>query len=306
MEWPKNKKFAFTIIDDTDNATVENVKPVYDLLYKLGIYTTKSIWVYPPRNSFRGQSLNDKEYLDFIRELKSRGFDIALHNVGSGEFTRTEIQEGLECFSEKTGSYPYVQINHSSNPDNLYWGNERFVFPLNKLMKLIFGKKRQFYGTDKESQFFWGDLAKKYMKFIRNHCFNGINTISRDYKMPYKVRAKEEYSNYWFSSSDGQTVEEFCALLSFDNIDLLEKQRGACIVYTHFASGFASNGKLNENFVERMNYLARKDGWFVPAGVLLGYLLDMRRNHYAGYPYLLRLDLLWLFDRIIKKIKFKR
>jgi hypothetical protein len=36
MEWPGGKKFAFTIIDDTDNGTVSNLKPVYDLLNELG------------------------------------------------------------------------------------------------------------------------------------------------------------------------------------------------------------------------------------------------------------------------------
>ena len=57
MKWPSNKKFAFTIVDDTDNATVENIKPVYDLLHKLSICSTKTIWVYPPRDSDnKGQS----------------------------------------------------------------------------------------------------------------------------------------------------------------------------------------------------------------------------------------------------------
>ncbi len=52
MEWPSGKKFAFTIIDDTDHGTVSNLKPVYDLLNELGIKTTKTVWVYPPRDSF--------------------------------------------------------------------------------------------------------------------------------------------------------------------------------------------------------------------------------------------------------------
>jgi len=124
--------------------------------------------------------------------------------------------------------------------------------------------------------------------------------------MPYKVKEKERGSNYWFSSSDGHTVEEFCALLSDDNIDLLEKQKGACIVYTHFASGFVKNGRLNVKFVEQMRYLAEKDGWFIPAGALLDYLLINHQNFYASYFYLLRLDLLWIIDRVIKRLRFKR
>ena len=39
MTWPNGKQFAFTIIDDTDKSTVENIKPVYDYLYSHGLKT---------------------------------------------------------------------------------------------------------------------------------------------------------------------------------------------------------------------------------------------------------------------------
>lgn len=40
-------KFYFSIIDDTDDATYENIKPVYDFLYDKDIFITKTVWVYP-------------------------------------------------------------------------------------------------------------------------------------------------------------------------------------------------------------------------------------------------------------------
>src|SRR6202040_3687090 len=42
--FPGGKRFALTIIDDTDVATVENLKPIYDLLYESGMRTTKTVW----------------------------------------------------------------------------------------------------------------------------------------------------------------------------------------------------------------------------------------------------------------------
>ncbi len=54
INWPDKKNFAFTIVDDTDNGTVENTKPVYDFLYEQGIITTKTVWVYPSRDKFTG------------------------------------------------------------------------------------------------------------------------------------------------------------------------------------------------------------------------------------------------------------
>ena len=42
---PDGKRFAFTVFDDTDSATLENVRGVYALLAELGFRTTKSCWV---------------------------------------------------------------------------------------------------------------------------------------------------------------------------------------------------------------------------------------------------------------------
>ena len=50
IKWPHNKKFAFTIVDDTDGAFLENIQPVYDCLSANSIKTTKTIWVYKSKN----------------------------------------------------------------------------------------------------------------------------------------------------------------------------------------------------------------------------------------------------------------
>jgi hypothetical protein len=307
MKWPYNKKFAFTIVDDTDNGTVGNTKPVYDFLYSKGILTTKTVWIYPSRDNFSGGYLLDDDYLDFITDLKNKGFEIGLHNVGSGKFSREEIIEGINLFYEKLGFYPKLQINHASNPDNIYWGAERYQSLLRNLFKVLYGNKRKYYGSDIESSYFWGDICKEKIKYIRNHTFNDINTLKIDPLMPYIDKSKQKYSNYWFSSSDGHTVEEFNFLLKKENIDKLETEGGACIVYTHFASNFVDDaGRLNKEFVKNMEYLSTKDGWFVPASIMLDYLASQKNEVYASKIYLTKLDFKWVFDRVIKKLKFNR
>ena len=82
--------------------------------------------MYAPRNRFKGQSLQDDNYVDFLKDIHNKGFDIQLHGVGSGDFTKKEIQLGIEIFKQKLGYYPSLHINHASNKDNLYWGNKRF------------------------------------------------------------------------------------------------------------------------------------------------------------------------------------
>ena len=44
VDWPGGKAFAFSVVDDTDGATLEDVPSVYGLLADLGFRTTKSVW----------------------------------------------------------------------------------------------------------------------------------------------------------------------------------------------------------------------------------------------------------------------
>ena len=307
MKWPCNKDFAFTIIDDTDNSTITNTKPVYDLLYSNGLRTTKTVWVYPPRDSFKGSALtSDAKYLDYVKELAEKGFEIQLHNVGSGFFSRAEILEGLDVFEKMLETKPTIQINHNINPDNIYWGQKRHVFPLNLIISML--KPYPYLGGHTpSSEHFWGDWVKRHIKYSRNHTFLGINTLKFDPKMPYRVKHKANGPMYWFSSSDAYAVENFNQLLSKRNIEKLKKENGCCIIYTHFASRFVGkDGMLNNEFKKRIEYLSNQNGYFATASEILDHLLKQKKasNHYASWFYLAQLDLKWIVNKIRKKILF--
>lgn len=170
MEWPHGKRFAFSIIDDTDNSYVSTVEPIYEFLYGFGIRTTKTVWVYPPRDQFVGGCLLEEEYCAFVRKLEERGFEIALHNVGSGEFTREEIMEGIEQFRRIMGFYSKIHINHASNPDNIYWGCERFAPIVNFVTRILYGEKRVYYGSNPASQWFWAIYARNISNTLGITC----------------------------------------------------------------------------------------------------------------------------------------
>lgn len=308
--FPGGKKFAFSIFDDTDNGTVRNLKPIYDLLHAHGIRTTKSVWVYPPRGSFRGQCLQDDDYLAFVRDLQAKGFEIGLHNVGDGAFSREEILEGLEIFKEKLGHYPRVHTNHVSNPDNIYGGAKRFAFPTNLIYGLLGrihhgGEAPVSYGDRPDSVHFWGDAAKRHIAYQRNLTFNRIDTRACDPKMPYRVNARSDFANCWFSSSDGHTIQEMVHLLSDDNLDRLEADGGVCIGYTHFAAGFlGEDGEVVPAFKERIEALARRNGWFAPVGPLLDHLRQENGvDRDPGYPYRLQTDMRWFAERLVKRLR---
>ena len=126
LAYPGGKRFAFTIIDDTDMATLENVRPIYDYLFSLGLRTTKTVWAaqapVPPSNpSDTGDTLEREEYLEYVRLLQSRGFEIALHNVSGQSSTRDRIAAGLEQFRRLLGDYPAINVHHEKNRENLYF-----------------------------------------------------------------------------------------------------------------------------------------------------------------------------------------
>src|SRR5437868_9781662 len=126
--FPDNKKFAFSIFDDTDLSTVEKIEPIYRLLTELGMRTTKSVWPLAsvPEGKYGGCSLQDSAYLDFILRLRDAGFEIALHGMRNHHSSRALVAEGLAEFRRLIGTDPRIHTNHSRNHDNVYWGTARF------------------------------------------------------------------------------------------------------------------------------------------------------------------------------------
>ena len=301
IKWPKGHDFAFTIVDDTDGATVQNVKPVYDYLYERGILTTKTCWVYPSKDQiYTGECLKDDEYRQFLIEIKNRGFEIGFHNAGSGGFNRAETMSAFEEFKACFGEYPSLHINHSNNVENIYWGAERFSGPVRKIYSLFRGSISSL-GDKTDSEYFWGDLCKKNVKYIRNRTFNGIDTLREDNRLVYRETGKDKYSNYWFSSSDGMRLNAFLRILTKENVDKLVKHHGCCILYTHFAYDFVDeNGVLSEDFKATIDYLSKQNGWFVPASTLLDYVLADKEYKPSKW-YELKMDIKWFVERIIKK-----
>lgn len=308
--WPGDARFAFSVLDDTDCATVARIRPVYELLHSLGLRTTKSVWAFPSRDRIGGDTIESPEYLAYARLLKDRGFELCMHGVGDGPFERSEILEGYERFRSAFGHYPRIHANHSRNIDNLHWGSERFVWPVSLLFRALDRKigARGSQGHRPESSHYWGDFAKQHIDYVRNLVFNGVDTLACDPRMPYPIRGTEGAVNNWFSSSDGHTVQEFCRLIEPRRIRRLERSGGACLVYTHFAEGFVQDsGKLHPIFEERMRHLATRPGWFVPVTEVLDHLRQSKPDTTPpGYGYLLKLDARWALERIEKLVRFRR
>jgi hypothetical protein len=303
LPYPDGKTFAFTIIDDTDMATLETVRPVYDFLFSLGLRTTKTIWV---KNSGRapahagdaGDTLERADYAQYLRELSRRNFEIALHNICSQSAERDHVTAGLERFKEFFGEYPKINVHHEKNRENLYFafaqtGGARpgpFRSSLFRtLYRMVDGIRGDApldnhgcSGEDPKSPYFWGDVCRSKIRYVRSNLFfRELNTLNCNPLMPY-TSSETPFVNYWFDSSNGQNAGCFNSILRDEQISRLKSERGCSILYTHFGMGFvsANQGKLELNPESRRRLQAiagDSDGWYAPTSEILDRLLAFQR-----------------------------
>jgi len=296
--YPDGKNFAFTITHDADKSKMPVVREMYKFLDGIGMRTTVAVWVKRadrvdgmPDNetrSDRSLTLEDPEYRSYLLQLHKKGFEIGLHTVSRGNDVRSKTIEGYEEFRKTFGFYPKMNIMHSRNLENVYWGRKVFSHKLGQwivgdlMARLAYEKASfPFSGEDPNSQYFWGDILREKTKYVRLWGTRDINTLKFNPSMPYHDPEKP-LVNFWFSFSHGSSLRVFRDLTIPENVNKLTKERGACIVYAHFGPEYLKSQdgvtySLDEQFKKQLEYISiQKEGWFVPASVLLDRLLAMK------------------------------
>lgn len=303
---PDGKRFAFSVLDDTDDSTLENVEPLYTMLREYGFRTTKTVWPLDcpekSRNFFAAETLQDKPYLRFVHELADAGFEVAFHGATMESSPRERTLEGLEYLRGEFGHYPKLFCNHGQNRENLYWGAKRFhTAPLRILSRFLLRGDGHVYEGEKEgSQFFWGDVCREVIRYVRNFTFERLNMLAVDPGMPYRV-AGAPYVRNWFSTTDAPDVEAFNRVLAPPRIDELAAAGGVCIVSTHFGKGFVKNGRVHPTTAGLLRHLADKGGWLAPVSEVLDRLLAVGRGRTLTSAETLRLELRFLLDRMRRR-----
>jgi hypothetical protein len=226
-----------------------------------------------------GDTCENPDYLAWVKDLQAKGFEIGLHLATFHTSGQEETLRGFEKFHECFGHWPQVLANHADCLESIYWGDRRLNSPNRFIYNVItkFRNRNRFRGHIEGDPLFWGDLCKKYIRYVRNFVYRDINTLKECPFMPYHDPDRP-LVNYWFASSEGASVEFFNQTITEENQDRLEAEGGACIMYTHFASGFYQDKHLNQRFKTLMARLSRKKGWFVPVSTLLDYLLEQNKG----------------------------
>jgi hypothetical protein len=301
--WPDGKRLAFTVIDDTDNATLENVGPVYAFLADCGFRTTKSVWAVagdPQRGKYAAPTCDDPAYLQWALDLQAKGFEIGLHNCTWHGLPRDEIRSALNLFAARLGHDPVTAANHTGVEDSIYWGDARLTGWHAGLYNLLtrFRNRKIYRGHVEGDPHFWGDFCRERIKYYRSFTFRDVDTLNACPFMPYHDPLRP-YVNYWFAASNGQDVDSFNRCLSEANQDRLEQEGGACIMYTHFASGFYRDGQLDARFRQLMMRLSRKNGWFVPVATLLDHMLADGGHREISDAERRSLEMKWLLEKLL-------
>lgn len=307
--YPGGARFAFTIIDDTDDATEENIGPVYALLKELGMGATKTIWpVACPEGSslfFAGHTMDHPGYARFVGGLADAGFELAFHSATMETSGRERVITAMDRFREVTGGWPRVHANHAHNRDNLYWGVHRVDFPpVRWFYALTNGHPAEwFQGHVEGSPWWWGDLCRDRVEYVRNLTFDDINLLRVNPTLPYRD-PRRPLAQWWFSATDAEDSAAFNTVIDEAAQDRLEAEGGVCILATHLGKRYARDGRVHPRTETLLRRLAGKRGWFPT----VSQLLDWLRSQSTGDRILpagewRRMQISWARDLIKRRVR---
>jgi len=243
---------GFTITDDTDGATMTKVRGVYDFLRRENFRTTKSVWPFAPEERcgipplpdicLTGVTLQDKEYLEYCRQLHKEGFEICLHGASAGNNRRDRIRQAFSFLKENVGPAD-TYICHSKCADNVYWGDKIANFiPFRLLIRAY--SKYQCSGEIKSSPYFWGDICQSEINQIRLFRTTHANTLAVNPSMPY-FDPRKPFVNGWFSA----TKRKIADFAEEETLRKLKRDYGLTVLY-HYLHNYASadTGALKPEF----------------------------------------------------------
>lgn len=121
----------FALTNDIDHSKITNLRKIFHEFNKKDIKITMSIFATLKNNKIAlcrhcntndTHSLEDKEFLNFIKSEVKNGHEIAYHGYSQGNDTNDEFKLGLKIFKDKIEYEPKIYIEHgghllSNEPD---------------------------------------------------------------------------------------------------------------------------------------------------------------------------------------------
>ena len=157
-----------------------------------------------------------------------------------------------------------------------------------------------YQGEVEHSEYWWGDLAHKHIRYARNLTFDDINTLHCNPSMPYRDPNRPLVPR-WFSGTHAEGVDEFNALISSTNQQRLQDEGGVCIASTHLGKGFVVERQVHPETQRRLKELAARPGWYPNAGELLDWLESRRDDPDLPKWEWFRMQWAWAFALIRRR-----
>jgi hypothetical protein len=261
LVWPPYPyKAGFCITDDTDAATFEQVKTVYDFLLARNFRTTKTVWAFKPvdrcgippvpDSALRGITLEDQRYLEYCKALHEHGFEICLHGASAGNNTRQHTLKAFDFLERHIGPSDTF-ICHSKNADNLYWEDRVTSLPvLRRLLKHY--SKHSCSGEVESSPFFWGDICREKISQIRLFRTRSIDTLKSNPSMPC-FDPRKPCVNGWFAATKRRIID--CAAQAAR--EALKRNYGLTVLYQYlFRYADPNTLELDPRFTKAISDIA--------------------------------------------------
>jgi peptidoglycan/xylan/chitin deacetylase (PgdA/CDA1 family) len=281
--FPDGRRFAFTIVHDADSGYSRRLQPLFEVFDELELKITATVFMFWANWAENGDiwrewneqgqdnggffapkavPLTDEKEREFYLRLAAGGHEIGMHTPSDTSDTRHETVRAFEYFKAIFGHYPKVYTEHAGSHNKEAQANEGS------------NQGSPYYNTDLLNHYGpwiwlddqWGLPDRRHERFYDLLAANGSPFNASSVKR-YGVAKTFLRTGRW-KEGDG---DGFLRWYSEDNIDLLEKHRGLALVYTHLNEKWLDpeTRQMRAAIKDRLRYLASKNGWFVPAGVIL-------------------------------------
>jgi hypothetical protein len=163
-------------------------------------------------------------------------------------------------------------VCHAKNADNPYWQEKTVAKGPLRWMLELYARGHHCSGEDPESPYFWGDVCRDRVRYIRLLRTAEIDTLSVNPSMPYH-EAEKPYVRHWFSA----TKRSFRDCTTAAALDGLERSRGACVLYQYLCRYADPRHGVAPAFRAGLERLSSRPAiWVDTAGVLLDRLRRMQ------------------------------
>ena len=227
--------------DDTDNSTLQSTRVVYEYCLERGIKPTRFVWTHKPteqcgvlnpEDPITGITFEDQAYCEYCRDLQSRGATFGFHGASAGNNTREQTLSGIERFECVMGYAPQLFISHMRNAENIYWGADRYANPVLRSVARMLVIRATYHGNDENSPYFWADICRERIRYIRLYRTRSLNVLKKNPGMPFHD-TRFPAVRYWYSAS-GQDID-LLNRLTPARLNRISEEDGLILHYAHSA-----------------------------------------------------------------------